>query len=119
VYNSDLKSIVDSLTGVNGLYGNNPPYFFDFHVSSASDLLALDSYLAADGLTQSIVIGETTPYDNVADGVALATAALQIKNSRTVWSLTQWPMDANPPAGCVASDVAPPYAYDQFIAAGW
>jgi hypothetical protein len=93
------------------------PTRFDVHPAYSGDLAlrdlqATDATLAANGLTQPVVIGETA-YNN--SGVASAIRSFLGNSSRPIEEVIEWPLTATRP--CRDISVSPPYRADAYITA--
>jgi hypothetical protein len=93
------------------------PKWFEIHPAYSGDLAlrdlqATDSTLAANGLAQPVVIGETAYNDSA---VAGAIKSFLGSSSRSVEEVIEWPLTATRP--CKDISVSPPYRADAYITA--
>jgi hypothetical protein len=93
------------------------PKRFEIHPAYSGDLAlrdlqATDATLAANGLTQPVVIGETVYNDSA---VAGAIKSFLGSSPRSVEEVIEWPLTAARP--CKDISVSPPYRADAYITA--
>ena len=129
--NGGFLGIQSTIDHFQPVYGNQPPYLFDFHIygpdaqspnpSQPNDgneyekLVEIDRYLSLKGYGQGLVIGETY-YNDLDSSSHLANAIADI--SRPVFYVLQWPRTRANPLGCSQVDTAPPTNYSNMLGAG-
>ncbi len=102
------------------VYGDTPPYLFDFHFYGGqqgdeySSFVAAHNVLARLGYRQGLIIGEAFYNDPIAAGKLKAAIGA---TGRTVYYLTQWPLSRA--RTCPQVDVSSPTAFDAYVKAGF
>jgi hypothetical protein len=108
---SRLSNLIDALRAT----GKPLPTWFEVHAGGPTllqDLQATDATLTAKGLSQRLVLGETSYNDAAgADAIRQFIASTQ----RPLAEVMEWPL--RPASGCGAISVAPPYRVDAYVTA--
>jgi hypothetical protein len=108
---SRLSNLIDALRET----GRPQPTWFEVHAGGPTllqDLQATDATLTAKGLSQPLVLGETS-YNDAAGAEAIRQ--FTASSPRPLAEVMEWPL--RPASGCGAISVAPPYRADAYITA--
>lgn len=108
---SRISNLIDTLRAT----GRPLPTWFEIHAGGPTllqDLEATDATLTAKGLTQPLVLGETS-YDDPAGADAIKVFAAS--SSRPLAEVMEWPLRLG--SNCSAISVAPPYKADAYVQA--
>jgi hypothetical protein len=108
---SRLSNLIDTLRAT----GRPLPTWFEVHAGGPTllqDLQATDATLTAKGLSQPLVLGETS-YDDAAGADAIKVFVAS--SARPLAEVMEWPLRLG--STCNAISVAPPYRADAYIQA--
>jgi hypothetical protein len=115
---SIIGDSIDRISQIPVIYGNNKPYLFDLHFYGNAQQTEQQQFIAAHNKMKALglasegwIIGEAFYNDSVAaNGIYNAMNA----TGRTVFYLTQWPLQRNSP--CQHVNLAPPSAFNNYTA---
>jgi hypothetical protein len=118
---SVIGMVPQRIAQLRAVYGDNPPYLFDFHFYGSpergdehSQFVNADKQLNDMGYKQGMVVSETYYNDKTAaDGIKRAMD----ETGRRVYWVTQWPLTVQ--RTCPDVDVTPPSDFDNFTKNGF